>query len=55
MILLFVAGSACASQFWRQVEPFFGFLTTEDIAYLCQQVTWGDLMLVAKEVYLHFM
>jgi hypothetical protein len=54
MILFFIAGSACASQFWRQVEPFFGFLTTEDVAYLSQQVTWGGSYVVAKEVYLHF-
>jgi len=32
--------SACASSFWRQVEPFFAFLTAEDITYLSQQVTW---------------
>jgi hypothetical protein len=54
MILFFIAGSACASQFWRQVEPFFGFLMTEDVAYLSQQVTWGGFYVVAKEVYLHF-
>ncbi|GJM88324.1 hypothetical protein PR202_ga04374 [Eleusine coracana subsp. coracana] len=34
--------SSCASPFWRQVEPFFGFLTTEDIAYLSQQIHSPD-------------
>ncbi|KAL6630973.1 hypothetical protein ACP70R_028313 [Stipagrostis hirtigluma subsp. patula] len=33
---------ACASPFWWQVEPFFGFLTTEDIAYLSQQIHLPD-------------
>ncbi|XP_062181197.1 uncharacterized protein LOC133885493 [Phragmites australis] len=34
--------SACASPFWRQVEPFFASLTTEDIAYLSQQIHLPD-------------
>ncbi|KAK3135834.1 hypothetical protein QOZ80_5BG0423990 [Eleusine coracana subsp. coracana] len=34
--------SSCASPFWRQVEPFFGFLTTEDISYLSQQIHSPD-------------
>uniref|UniRef100_K3Z394 Uncharacterized protein n=1 Tax=Setaria italica TaxID=4555 RepID=K3Z394_SETIT len=35
-------GSACASPFWRQVEPFFAFLTAEDMAYLSQQINLSD-------------
>ncbi|KAF8401033.1 hypothetical protein HHK36_014336 [Tetracentron sinense] len=31
---------AFSSSFWRQMEPLFGFVSTEDIAYLKQQ---GDL------------
>ncbi|KAL5672798.1 hypothetical protein ACJX0J_017104, partial [Zea mays] len=34
--------SACASTFWRQVEPFFAFLTAEDITYLSQQIHLPD-------------
>uniref|UniRef100_A0ACD5U4D2 Uncharacterized protein n=1 Tax=Avena sativa TaxID=4498 RepID=A0ACD5U4D2_AVESA len=34
--------SAYASPFWRLVEPFFSFLTTEDIAYLSQQIHLPD-------------
>lgn len=34
--------SACASSFWRQVEPFFAFLTAEDITYLSQQIHLPD-------------
>ncbi|XP_062231169.1 uncharacterized protein LOC133928725 [Phragmites australis] len=34
--------SACASPLWRQVEPFFAFLTTEDVAYLSQQIHLPD-------------
>ncbi|WVZ98092.1 hypothetical protein U9M48_043571 [Paspalum notatum var. saurae] len=30
--------SACSGPFWRQVEPFFAFLTAEDMAYLSQQI-----------------
>ncbi|KAF8388781.1 hypothetical protein HHK36_025461 [Tetracentron sinense] len=31
---------ACSSSFWRQMEPLFGFVEAEDIAYLKQQ---GDI------------
>uniref|UniRef100_A0A0E0L1C3 Uncharacterized protein n=1 Tax=Oryza punctata TaxID=4537 RepID=A0A0E0L1C3_ORYPU len=34
--------SANSSPFWRQVEPFFSYLTTEDIAYLSQQIHLSD-------------
>ncbi|KAG2619918.1 uncharacterized protein LOC120665795 [Panicum virgatum] len=34
--------SAYSSPFWRQVEPFFAFLTTEDVAYLSQQIHLPD-------------
>ncbi|CAN6347220.1 unnamed protein product [Urochloa humidicola] len=34
--------SASASPFWRQVEPFFAFLTAEDTAYLSQQIHVPD-------------
>ncbi|CAL4907547.1 unnamed protein product [Urochloa decumbens] len=34
--------SACASPFWRQVEPFFALLTAEDMAYLSQQIHVPD-------------
>lgn len=34
--------SACSSPFWRQVEPFFAFLTAEDMAYLSQQIHLPD-------------
>lgn len=54
MIFLLVAGSACASPFWRQVEPFFAFLTTEDVAYLSQQVTSGNFVLYEKKYILLF-
>jgi hypothetical protein len=40
--------SANSSPFWRQVEPFFSYLTTEDIAYLSQQVLQGHLILYQK-------
>jgi hypothetical protein len=41
MLCLF-SGSAYGGPFWRLVEPFFSFLTTEDIAYLSQQVLPDD-------------
>ncbi|PUZ66474.1 hypothetical protein GQ55_3G311700 [Panicum hallii var. hallii] len=34
--------SACSSPFWRQVEPFFAFLTAEDVAYPSQQIHLPD-------------
>uniref|UniRef100_A0A0D9WFF7 Uncharacterized protein n=1 Tax=Leersia perrieri TaxID=77586 RepID=A0A0D9WFF7_9ORYZ len=34
--------SAHSSSFWRQVEPFFNYLTTEDISYLNQQIHLAD-------------
>ncbi|KAL6865065.1 hypothetical protein ACP4OV_016216 [Aristida adscensionis] len=42
--------SACTSQFWRQVEPFFGFLTTEDLAYLSQQIHLPDQSTPSRSV-----
>jgi len=46
--IFLVAGSAYSSPFWRQVEPFLAFLTTEDVAYLSQQVKWGDFLLCQR-------
>lgn len=45
------AGPACASTFWRQVEPFFAFLTAEDITYLSQQVTWVIFYCAKRHIY----
>lgn len=42
--------SAYASSFWRQVESFFGFLTTEDIAYLSQQIHLPDDSAASRSV-----
>jgi hypothetical protein len=47
MLCLF-SGSAYGGPFWRLVEPFFSFLTTEDIAYLRQQVLQDYLILCQK-------
>jgi hypothetical protein len=47
-IFFLAAGSACSSPFWRQVEPFFAFLTAEDVAYPSQQVKWGDFLLCQR-------
>jgi hypothetical protein len=47
MLCLF-SGSAYGGPFWRLVEPFFSFLTTEDIAYLSQQVLQDYLILYQK-------
>ncbi|KAJ4958721.1 hypothetical protein NE237_025832 [Protea cynaroides] len=30
---------ACSSSFWREMEPLFGFLSAEDVAYLKQQIS----------------
>ncbi|KAG8085256.1 hypothetical protein GUJ93_ZPchr0010g9083 [Zizania palustris] len=43
-------GSASPGPFWRQVEPFFGFLTTEDIAYLSQQIHLPDDSTTSRSV-----
>ncbi|KAL6003344.1 hypothetical protein ACLOJK_023567 [Asimina triloba] len=32
------ASHACSSLFWKQVEPMFGFVSVEDIAFLKQQI-----------------
>lgn len=42
--------SAYASPFWRLVEPFFCFLTTEDIAYLSQQIHLPDDSAASRSV-----
>lgn len=42
--------SAYASPFWRLVEPFFSFLTTEDIAYLSQQIHLPDGSAASRSV-----
>ncbi|XP_010262016.1 PREDICTED: uncharacterized protein LOC104600644 isoform X2 [Nelumbo nucifera] len=33
---------ACSGLFWRQIEPLFGFVSAEDIAYLKQQICLVD-------------
>lgn len=39
LINLFVTTAhAFSNSFWRQMEPFFGFISDADIAYLKQQV-----------------
>lgn len=35
-------GLACCSPFWKQIEPFLGFLSTEDLAFLNQQIHLTD-------------
>ncbi|CAM0955949.1 unnamed protein product [Alopecurus aequalis] len=42
--------SAYASPFWRLVEPYFSFLTTEDIAYLNQQIHLPDDSAASRSV-----
>ncbi|KAK2645301.1 hypothetical protein Ddye_020496 [Dipteronia dyeriana] len=37
MDLIFITDHALSSSFWRQMEPFFGFISEGDIAYLKQQ------------------
>ncbi|XP_042488480.1 uncharacterized protein LOC122068667 isoform X2 [Macadamia integrifolia] len=31
--------NACSSSFWRQMEPLFGFVSAEDVAFLRQQIS----------------
>ncbi|XP_008792765.2 uncharacterized protein LOC103709271 isoform X1 [Phoenix dactylifera] len=33
---------ACSSHFWKEMEPFFGFLSSEDLTYLNQQIHCMD-------------
>ncbi|XP_044973572.1 uncharacterized protein LOC123441113 isoform X2 [Hordeum vulgare subsp. vulgare] len=42
--------SAYGSPFWRQVDPFFGFVTTEDIAYLSEQIHLLDDSAASRSV-----
>ncbi|CAL4892975.1 unnamed protein product [Urochloa decumbens] len=42
--------SACASPFWRQVEPFFALLTAEDMAYLSQQIHVPDESISSRSI-----
>lgn len=37
--LVVSAARSFSSSFWRQMEPFFGFISDADIAYLKQKVT----------------
>ncbi|KAL5202242.1 hypothetical protein ABZP36_013194 [Zizania latifolia] len=46
----FALRSAHPSPFWQQVEPLFGFLTTEDIAYLSQQMHLPDDSAMSRSV-----
>ncbi|KAG0458593.1 hypothetical protein HPP92_023750 [Vanilla planifolia] len=32
------AGRVCSGSFWKQVEPVFGFVSTEDLAFLHEQI-----------------
>ena len=36
--LIVIADHGISNPFWKQTEPFFGFLTDVDLAYLKQQV-----------------
>jgi hypothetical protein len=38
MDLFVTAARAFGSSFWKQMEPFFGFISDADIAFLKQQV-----------------
>ncbi|PON39417.1 serine/arginine repetitive matrix protein [Parasponia andersonii] len=43
-------GRACSSSFWKQMEPFFGFLSETDITYLKQQGNLESTALTATQV-----
>lgn len=41
---------ACLSQFWKQMEPFFGFISDTDITYLRQQENLESAALTSTQV-----
>jgi hypothetical protein len=38
LTFLITAGRAITGQFWKQMEPFFGMIIEEDVAYWKQKV-----------------
>ncbi|KAL5572427.1 hypothetical protein UlMin_022024 [Ulmus minor] len=43
-------GRACSSPFWRQMEPFFSFISDMDISYLKQQENFDSTAQTATQV-----
>lgn len=54
LIFLIAAGRAFSSQFWRQMEPFFGLIIEEDVAYWKQKVSILILLVIISDSYCYY-